>query len=45
MQTAGFRSVMWDGTNNNNQTVSTGLYIYSIYSDNYMDTKKMILLK
>jgi hypothetical protein len=45
MQTAGFRSVMWDGTNNNHQTVSAGLYIYSIYSDNYIDTKKMILLK
>ena len=45
LQTAGFKSVKWDGTNNNNQTVSAGLYIYSIYSDNYIDTKKMILLK
>jgi len=45
IQTAGFRSVKWDATNNNNQTVSAGLYIYSIYSDNYIDTKKMILLK
>ena len=45
IQTAGFRSVKWDGTNNNHQTVSAGLYIYSIYSDNYIDTKKMILLK
>ncbi len=45
IQTAGFKSVKWDGTNNNNQTVSAGLYIYSIYSDNYIDTKKMILLK
>ena len=45
IQTAGFRSVKWDATNNNHQTVSAGLYIYSIYSDNYIDTKKMILLK
>ena len=45
LQTAGFKSVNWDATNNSNQTVSAGLYIYSIYSDNYFDTKKMILLK
>ena len=45
MQTAGFKSLRWDATNNRDQSVSTGLYIYTIHSDNYTDTKKMILLK
>ena len=43
-QTAGFRSVKWDGKNNNKQKVSTGLYFYSIQSGEFSSTKKMILL-
>jgi hypothetical protein len=44
-QVAGFQSVQWDATNNKNQPVSAGIYIYSIYSDSFIDTKKMILVK
>ena len=43
-QTAGFRSVKWDGKNNNKQKVSTGVYFYSIHSGDFSSTKKMILL-
>ncbi|MGY8788290.1 MAG: T9SS type A sorting domain-containing protein [Fidelibacterota bacterium] len=43
-QTAGFRSVNWDGKNNNKQTVSSGVYFYSIQSGEFSSTKKMILL-
>ena len=43
-QTAGFRSVKWDGKNNNKQTVSSGVYFYSIQSGEFSSTKKMILL-
>ena len=43
-QTAGFRTVKWDGKNNNKQKVSTGLYFYSIQSGEFSSTKKMILL-
>ena len=43
-QTAGFRSVKWDGKNNNKQKVSTGVYFYSIQSGEFSSTKKMILL-
>jgi hypothetical protein len=43
-QTAGFRTVKWDGKNNNKQKVSTGVYFYTIQSGEFSSTKKMILL-
>ena len=45
MQTAGFKSIQWDGTNNRNQSISAGIYIYTLYYGNNIETKKMILLK
>lgn len=44
-QDAGYKSVMWDGTNDNGKTVSTGVYIYKILAGNFIDSKKMLLLK
>ena len=44
-QTSGIRAVVWNGTNYNNQKVSSGLYLYSIQTTKYVNTKKMILLK
>jgi D-alanyl-D-alanine carboxypeptidase len=47
-QTAGIKSVMWDGTNNNNKSVSSGIYIYSLQIGDYYSTKqskKMLLIK
>jgi flagellar hook assembly protein FlgD len=44
-QAAGFKSIQWNATNDVGQTVSTGLYIYTIHSRDFRQTKKMILLK
>jgi len=44
-QTAGFKSIQWNATNNQGQPVSTGVYLYSIQTDQLSLTKKMVLLK
>ena len=44
-QTAGFKSVQWDATNNYGKRVSAGVYIYKIQAGDFVKTKKMILLK
>ena len=44
-QIAGARSVRWDATNNAGESVSAGMYVYSIQSGDFRRTKKMILLK
>ena len=39
-------SIVWDGTDQNHNKVSSGVYLYGIKSDNFVnETKKMILLK
>jgi hypothetical protein len=39
-------SVTWDGTDENNQTVSSGIYLYRLKSgNNFSETKRMLLLK
>ena len=44
-QTAGFKSIQWDATNNQGQPVSAGVYLYSIQTGQFSQTKKMVLLK
>ena len=44
-QTAGYRSIEWNATNDRNEPVSAGLYLYTIQAMNYSQTKKMVLLK
>ena len=44
-QTAGFKSVQWNATNNRNEPVSAGLYLYTIQAGDFRQTKKMVLLK
>ena len=44
-QTAGFKSVQWNATNDKNEPVSAGLYLYSIQAGEFRQTKKMMLLK
>ena len=44
-QDAGYRSVVWNATNNYGEPVSAGIYLYQIQSGEYMQTKKMVLLK
>jgi len=38
-------SVTWNGTDDNNQPVSSGIYFYRLKTGNYNVTKKMILMK
>ena len=44
-QMAGQNSIQWDGTNNKGDTVSAGVYFFSIEAEGHLETKKMILLK
>jgi len=41
---AGYNQVLWHATNDNNEPVSAGVYIYVVQFGNSIDTKKMILL-
>ncbi len=42
---AGQHSVVWNGKDDNDKTVSSGIYFYQIKTDSYQATKKMLLLK
>jgi len=42
---AGQHSVVWDGRDDNNKQVSSGIYFYKLKTNNYEKTRKMILLK
>ena len=44
-QSAGYKTVQWNATNNRNEPVSAGLYIYVIQAGGFKQTKKMVLLK
>ena len=52
-QIAGFKSVVWDATNNMGQPVSAGMYLYRItalqqnggQAGSFHQVKKMVLLK
>ena len=44
-QTAGFKSIQWNATNNQGQPVSAGVYLMSIQAGQFSQTKKMVLLK
>jgi len=44
-QTAGYKSIRWNATNDRNEPVSAGLYLYMIQAGEFRQTKKMVLLK
>ncbi len=44
-QSAGVKSVQWDATDSFGKPVSAGVYLYQIQVGEYMQTKKMVLLK
>jgi len=44
-QNAGYRSIQWNATNDYGNPVSAGVYLYLIQAGEYMQTKKMVLLK
>jgi hypothetical protein len=45
VQSAGHRSVMWNATNEIGRPVSAGMYIYSIQAGNFIQNRKMVLMK
>ncbi|KPL01084.1 MAG: hypothetical protein AMJ91_01670 [candidate division Zixibacteria bacterium SM23_73_3] len=45
IQDAGYKSVIWDGRDNGDREVASGIYFYKIEAENYQKTKKMVLLK
>ena len=44
-ESPGYKSIQWNATNNQGEPVSAGVYLYKIQTENFVDTKKMILLK
>jgi flagellar hook assembly protein FlgD len=44
-QNAGFKTLQWNATNDRNELVSAGLYLYTIQAGEFRQTKKMVLLK
>jgi len=44
-QDAGYKSVIWNATNDYGKPVSVGIYLYKIQAGEYLQTKKMVLLK
>ena len=44
-QNSGYKSVIWNATNDQGQSVSAGVYLYSIKAEDFRQTKKMVLLK
>jgi len=44
-QDAGFKSVIWNATNDYGKPVSAGIYLYQIHTGEFVQTKKMVLLK
>ena len=45
MKPAGYHNITWNGSNQLGDEVSSGMYIYSIYTKEFNFSKKMILLE
>ncbi|MFL3013174.1 MAG: T9SS type A sorting domain-containing protein [Candidatus Neomarinimicrobiota bacterium] len=44
-QTAGYKTIQWNATDNKNEPISAGLYLYTIQAGEFRQTKKIVLLK
>ncbi|OQY27342.1 MAG: hypothetical protein B6244_10795 [Candidatus Cloacimonetes bacterium 4572_55] len=44
-ESAGFKSVQWDGQNDHGAQVVSGLYFYRLETGDYEQTRRMLLLK
>tara|TARA_Y100000994_G_scaffold174689_1_gene144127 strand:- start:357 stop:530 length:174 start_codon:yes stop_codon:yes gene_type:complete len=42
---AGTHAITWNATNQNGQPLSAGVYLYQMISEDFVKTRKMILLK
>jgi len=45
MYAAGEHTVVWNGTDDNGRSVTSGIYFYRMVTDDYQATRKMILMK
>ncbi len=41
----GFYSRQWDGLNNHDARISSGVYFYAITAGEFTETKKMLILR
>jgi flagellar hook assembly protein FlgD len=44
-QNAGYKSIQWNANNSAGQPVSAGVYLYQIRAGEFVQTRKMVLLK
>lgn len=44
-ETAGLKSVVWDGLDSAGNQVSSGIYLYRIQVENFVETKRAVLIK
>jgi hypothetical protein len=44
-QESGTHNVVWNGTDMSGQKLSSGIYIYKLNTNNYVSSKKMVLIK
>ena len=42
---AGFHSIKWNATNDYGEQVGAGVYLYQLRANQYVKTRKMVLLK
>ncbi len=45
MKTSGYHLIRWDGTNNSGISVSSGVFLCKLKTNNFSDTKKLVLIK
>jgi len=44
-QSAGYYQVLWNGRDNSGKDVSSGIYFYRLKAGDFVQTRKMVLLK